>query len=212
MDKSFKTLTSEVVKCPNVKTCCLVSGRLSELQRLSEGLEKCQKSLTNYLDTKRNAFPRFFFVSDDELLSILGSGDPQGIQEHIIKMFDNIASLRIEGNGQSTRLEQHLVTAMLSSEGEVMEFREAQPATGNVEHWMTLVEAEMKRSNRLITKEAVFYYRFKISRVDWLFRYHGMVVLAANQIWWTWEVEDVFRRIDHGNKNAMKDYSQMQQK
>lgn len=53
---------------------------------ISEGLEKCQKSLNDYLDSKRNAFPRFFFISDDELLSILGSSDPECVQEHMIKV------------------------------------------------------------------------------------------------------------------------------
>jgi len=33
------------------------------------------------------------------------------------------------------------------------------------------------------------------SRVDWMMPYQGMVVLAGNQIWWTWEVEDVFNKV-----------------
>lgn len=57
-----------------------------DLEMISEGLEKCQKSLNDYLDSKRNAFPRFFFISDDELLSILGSSDPECVQEHMIKV------------------------------------------------------------------------------------------------------------------------------
>lgn len=28
-----------------------------------------------------------------------------------------------------------------------------------------------------------------------MLQYQGMVVLASNQVWWTWEVEDVFRRV-----------------
>lgn len=39
--------------------------------------------------------------------------------------------------------------------------------------------------------------------------YQGMVVLAANQAWWTWEVEDVFRKVRQGGKSAMKDYAKM---
>lgn len=37
--------------------------------------------------------------------------------------------------------------------------------------------------------------------------YQGMVCLAGNQVWWTWEVEDVFRKVKKGQKTAMKDYA-----
>ena len=38
--------------------------------------------------------------------------------------------------------------------------------------------------------------------------YQGMVVLAASQVWWTWEVEDVFRKVKKGEKQAMKNFGQ----
>lgn len=76
----------ETAKKPLVLDQCLMSGRLAEFQNISFGLDNCQKSLNDYLDTKRNAFPRFFFISDDELLSVLGSTDPACIQEHIVKV------------------------------------------------------------------------------------------------------------------------------
>lgn len=44
-------------------------------------------------------------------------------------------------------------------------------------------------------------------RVDWMYDYQGMVVLATNQVWWTWEVEDVFKKVKKGDKMAMKNYS-----
>lgn len=37
--------------------------------------------------------------------------------------------------------------------------------------------------------------------------YQGMVVLAANQVWWTWEVEDVFKNVKSGEKHALIDYA-----
>ena len=36
-----------------------------------------------------------------------------------------------------------------------------------------------------------------------------MVALAGSQTWWTWEVEDVFRKVGNGDKKAMKTYSEM---
>ena len=32
-----------------------------------------------------------------------------------------------------------------------------------------------------------------------------MLVLVGSQIWWTWEVEDTFRKVAEGNKYAMKE-------
>ncbi|KAM8812104.1 dynein axonemal heavy chain 10 [Rhynchonycteris naso] len=202
IDKVFKRIMGETLKDPVIKRCCEAPNRLSDLHHISEGLEKCQKSLNDYLDSKRNAFPRFFFISDDELLSILGSSDPLCVQEHMIKMYDNIALLRFnDGDGG-----EKLVSAMVSAEREVMEFRKTVRAEGRVEDWMTAVLKEMRRTNRLVTKEAIFRYCEDRSRVDWMLLFQGMVVLAASQVWWTWEVEDVFRKLKAGEKPAMKSY------
>uniref|UniRef100_A0A8C0ZLW2 AAA+ ATPase domain-containing protein n=1 Tax=Castor canadensis TaxID=51338 RepID=A0A8C0ZLW2_CASCN len=202
IDRIFKRIMGETLKDPVIKRCCEAPNRLSDLQNISEGLEKCQKSLNDYLDSKRNAFPRFFFISDDELLSILGSSDPLCVQEHMIKMYDNIALLKFNDGDSGEKL----VSAMISAEGEVMDFRRVIRAEGRVEDWMTAVLNEMRRTNRLITKEAIFRYCEDRSRVDWMLLYQGMVVLAANQVWWTWEVEDVFHKVQKGDKQAMKNY------
>ncbi|XP_074640231.1 dynein axonemal heavy chain 10-like [Tubulanus polymorphus] len=204
IDKTFKKIMNETAKVPNIKQACHAQNRLTDLDNLSQGLEKCQKSLNDYLDSKRNAFPRFFFISDDELLSILGSSDPECVQEHMIKMFDNIASLRFH-KGPNNEM---LANAMASSEGEIMEFRTNVSAEGRVEEWMTQVLGEMRKANRLITKEAIFYYGGTgKTRVEWMMDYQGMVCLAGNQVWWTWEVEDVFRKVKKGQKMALKDYA-----
>uniref|UniRef100_A0A8C0HKW4 Dynein heavy chain hydrolytic ATP-binding dynein motor region domain-containing protein n=1 Tax=Buteo japonicus TaxID=224669 RepID=A0A8C0HKW4_9AVES len=68
----------------------------------------------------------------------------------------------------------------------------------------------MRRTNRLLTKEAIF--RYCEDRIDWMLLYQGMMVLAANQVWWTWEVEDVFRKVKKGEKQAMKLYAKKMHK
>ncbi len=69
-------------------------------------------------------------------------------------MFDNIASLRFIKGPNS----EMIAMAMISGEGEVMEYRNPITADGRVEDWMTNVLNEMRKTNRLITKEAVFFY------------------------------------------------------
>jgi len=48
-------------------------------------------------------------------------------------------------------------------------------------------------------------------RVEWMLLYQGMIVLAGNQVWWTWEVEDVFQKAKKGGKTAMKVRNTIQQ-
>ena len=79
-------IMTETSKNSLVLDACHADNRLQDLQSIENGLERCQKSLNDYLDSKRNAFPRFFFISDDELLSILGSHECTCVQEHMIKV------------------------------------------------------------------------------------------------------------------------------
>ena len=59
-------------------------------------LEKCEKALNEYLEVKKNIFPRFYFVSNAALLDILSNGNnPSKIMPHIGSVFDGIAELEL---------------------------------------------------------------------------------------------------------------------
>ena len=193
-----------------IKDACVRPGRYDELKSISVLIERIQKNLNEYLNTKRQFFPRFYFISDNELLSILGSSNPIHIQGYLQKMFDNIAELnfihynklfnarqqqveeeqtneQIRSNSQENSI---CATGIISLEQEEMKFLNPVECKGKVETWMLNIEKEMKYSNRRITKEAIFYYRFKHNRLEWMRKYIGMVVLAVNQLWSTWEIEE----------------------
>ncbi|KAM7359342.1 dynein heavy chain at 89D isoform 2-T2 [Cochliomyia hominivorax] len=209
IDKTFRRIMLDCAKNSLVVPFCTVPGRLAEMQGLSIGLENCQKSLNEYLESKRRIFPRFYFISTDELLSILGSSEPSAVQNHIIKMYDNVKSLRIvKETGDA-----YIVNAMISSEGEVLDFRNNVRVQGRVENWMNDVLDEMRHSNRYLTKKAIYDYGtdLQINRPDWLMNYQSMVGLAASQVWWTAEVEEAFHEVkSFGNLRAMKDFLEKQ--
>lgn len=199
IDKSWKKIMTDVAKNTNVLHACMADGRLDTLRALSDQLEACQKSLSEYLDTKRCAFPRFYFISDDELLSILGTSDPTSVQEHMLKLFDNCAELAF-GRGNKS------VVGMQSAEKEGFSFKDPVAIEGPVESWMTAVEKAMRDSLYEVTRVGVFNYA-RQERADWIKASLGMLSLAGSQVWWTWETEDVFQRVKAGNKHAMKEFA-----
>ena len=135
----------------NVISCCTNDMLKNFLGQLQEGLEFCQKKLENYLETKRNIFPRFYFVSNQVLLKILSQGsDPNSVQDDFEKLFDAIS--RVEFDEQDRRL---IVSIKMVAGKDFEEIRLTQgvKADGNIEDWLKALEKEMQRSMRDVARE-----------------------------------------------------------
>jgi len=175
--------------------CVLVARRPGFLESLIEAnkkLEVIQKGLNDYLETKRLAFPRFFFLSNDELLEILAeTKDPLRVQPHLKKCFDGICSLQFQPNLD--------ITACFDPKGEKLDFpyekvnhKKINPndSGGNVEKWLIEVEAIMKKSLAYAIDFAMVDC-LKSDRIEWLQRWQGQVIICCNQTRWCVDVEKV---------------------
>ena len=99
---------------PNALRAGTVPGRLELLRSSNALLDTVQKNLESYLETKRVAFPRFYFISSDELLHILSQRkNPTAVQPHLQKCFEGLRRLEFSDAGQSPD-----ILAMVSVEGE----------------------------------------------------------------------------------------------
>ena len=98
IDKNWEKMMAKAFETRNVVQYCFGNDVLKNLlPHLLEQLEVCQKALSGYLDQKRAAFPRFFFVSDAVLLEVLSQGsNPEAIQAHLASVFDSIESIEFD--------------------------------------------------------------------------------------------------------------------
>ena len=66
---------------PGVVEACAVPRRREHLEAILRSLELREHALQDYLETKRVAFPRFYFVAPADLLDILARGaDPHAVE------------------------------------------------------------------------------------------------------------------------------------
>jgi len=170
---------------------------LRAFQSCNGVLEQIQKSLEDYLETKRAAFPRFYFLSNDELLAILSqTRDPQAVQPHLSKCFDSIKSIKF-GSGATA----HEMFAMHSAEGEEVKWSAPVSAEGNVEDWLGEVENMMRVSLLEQAKAALAAYppgEAALERRDWFFAFPAQDIILVDQIMWTQGCTEAIMAVESG--------------
>mmetsp|Transcript_6703 Transcript_6703/g.27190 ORF Transcript_6703/g.27190 Transcript_6703/m.27190 type:complete len:4341 (+) Transcript_6703:132-13154(+) len=200
VDNEWRDIMNATKEAPDVITIGKDKERLDRLEECNILLDAIQKGLSAYLEKKRLFFPRFFFLSNDEMLEILSeTKDPTRVQPHLKKCFEGVAKLKFEG-------EDFLITAMISEEQEevpLMNPISVADANGAVEKWLLQTEAAMFDSIHNVTDEGLKAYTSK-PRDQWVLDWPGMVVLVCTAVNWT---ADVTRAIGEG-KGAVKAYEE----
>ena len=192
---------------PNARRSCTADGLLLSISKMDEGLEKIQKSLDQYLETKRNVFPRFYFVSDDDLLEILGqSKDPMAVQKHMKKCFEGIKSLKMTPPCISQRTYE--ASIMYSPDGEFAPFADSVVIDGAVELWLVQVEKAMRRGISKLLNISIQAYKGK--KEKWVRDTIGQLLITTGSIMWTIDCSRALLAIAGGSKGALRQQKKKQ--
>ncbi|CAG9462898.1 unnamed protein product [Pedinophyceae sp. YPF-701] len=199
VDQTWRELMEQMLKSPGCLVVARDKTRLAQLKEANELLDDIQKGLAAYLELKRIAFPRFFFLSNDEMLEILSeTKDPLRVQPHLNKCFEGIHRLDFQPNTD--------VHGMMSVEGEKVPFRthvKPKEANGAVEKWLLQVEHSMLEAVKHVTGQSIEAYA-TTPRKEWVLQWPGQIVLVVTAVDWTAGVEAVF---EEGRKGALQEYT-----
>jgi dynein heavy chain, axonemal len=106
--------------------------------------------LEAYLEGKRKLFPRFYFVSNPDLLKILSQGsEPTSIQEDFEKLFDAITRVEFGKSDKKGSADKTITTIIQDAGGtEKVPLVTHVKCEGNIESWLSSLEKEMQETMR----------------------------------------------------------------
>jgi len=185
VNSSWKAIMLKAEKNPLAISICTDTDLLKTLIKNNQQLEQIMLYLEAYLESKRVIFPRFYFLSNDELIEIIAQArNTRAVQPHMNKCFDAIWRIQFknddkEGNPLTPDKEDSSPTnimAMISPEKEIVKFSTQVKAAGNVEFWLTKVEKEMVNTLRMSMFAAMEDYD-KIPREKWVLLHAAQVAV-----------------------------------
>eukprot|EP00949_MAST-11_sp_MAST-11-sp1_P001615 g1615.t1 len=212
VDRTWRDVMKDTVDEPGVIATAERDGILDRLKQANNLLELIQKGLKDYLNTKRVFFPRFFFLSNDELLEILSeTKDPLRVQPHLKKCFEGISALEFD--------KDLTIRAMISSEKEKVAFHyedlgekpiNPNDAGGCVEIWLDQIQNIMRKEVALqydLTMKSYAEYEARAERTQWIPLWPGQLVLGVSQTYWTQETTAALARVAKGESDALQKYT-----
>lgn len=184
---------------PHAMTYAANEELLQTMKECNRLLDMVSKGLGEYLESKRLVFPRFFFLSDDELLEILSEArNPLRVQPHVKKCFENINTLTF-GNDPKP----NTISAMNSAEGEKVTFNTNVYSDVAVEEWLLQVEQVMGSSLRELALAAFAQY-VEVDYTQWVLQWPAQIVIAGGGTYFTANVEHALQT------NSLAEYHEAQ--
>ena len=184
VDKNWRDIMKAAIVDKHVLAVVEIDRILEKLKKSNELLDLIGKGLNDYLERKRQCFPRFFFLSNSELLEILSeTKDPTRVQVHLKKCFEGIAKLHFDDEME--------VVKMCSFSEEIIPLVQkisTVKARGQVDKWLAELEIQMRLSLRQQIENALIGYPEKDIEES-VILYPNQSLLCSNFITWTAKLE-----------------------
>ena len=145
-NEKFIEICSEFAIKKLVRECFLQPNLENELQDLFLKFSDVERSMNSLLDTKRQTFKRFYFLSNDDLFELMGnSSDTKVINPHLSKLFSGIEKIKIEPSESKKKDDNPIIKKVYDSlnHGEKLTLSTSVVVISMVETWMNDLEKAM---------------------------------------------------------------------
>jgi dynein heavy chain len=200
IDDEWRRITTRAQVHPQVTRVSSIENIVGRLEAMDLSLDSIQLGLKRYLEEKRNGFPRFYFLSDEELLEILAeTRNPKKIQPFLRKIFEGIRTVKFQGSMDDPSNSLEIVAMQSNKSEEVWLSSPVDPmqyGSGACEKWLVELENKMRDTMKAELRVAIEQYDahensgYTIEercekREEWILNRPAQVVLGIDQLLWT---------------------------
>lgn len=177
IDRDVRHILTFIEKDTRVGALCRFPNLRSLLETILEQLGRCQTSLNKFLAEKRDKFPRFYFLSDEDLLEVVGQSSKEHvIQTHLKKLFAGVNTIQLVDDK---------ITGLCSAEGEIVKLSTPiQIDRHCVEEWLEKLVKQMQ----LTLKELLVQCQNEKEAPDPL-KYPSQILCLSDSITFTLKCE-----------------------
>jgi dynein heavy chain len=200
IDKNVRQILEDGYKKQKAIAFSVQEYVLPGLEKIQADLTICEKALNEFMDSKRMAFPRFYFVSPADLLDILSNGNaPEKVMEHMPKIISAMDTIELK----SSEVRPYAIGMHAGVGKEYVKFTQEKALMGKVEVYLQDIIDTMRNTLRDTSKKSLKRFS-EVPKETWLLEDPAQVTLLINVCSWVINVEKAFQAYA-GNKNAVKD-------
>lgn len=214
IDTQVRAILQRAWKIRNVKSVCTQAGLAKKLEELEMRQAACKKSLSEFLDGKRRQFPRFYFMSEADLLDLLSnSSQPAKVLVHVDKILlatKQLTLTPVPGSKDNSMQANNFIAAVGK---ETVALDPPMRIIGKAEMYlMALLQAQRNALSKYLS---ISMQRYPTQpRLDWVMKKDkqqmpvdpAQVTLLVAQIEFVSQVEKTFVKYSNGVKDAVIKY------
>lgn len=187
LTSDLKMILSKIFSLNNALDAIHIAEGAAIFRRIVESLKLIKSSLNDFLEKRRQLFPKFYFLGNDDLLKLIGAGeDLERVSIYLPKMYGSIAGLKSKDGA---------IKGVVSTEREDFTLINEVPINSlRCHEWLTLLDKEIRNSISENVSRCLSRLDKGATFRSLLDSYIFQVLLLSWQIFWTSEINECFNK------------------
>jgi len=203
VQRKWSTIARHTIKDSRLFSVCQFPSLLEALKENNSAMETIVSSLGKLLDAKRSVIPRLYFLSNDDVLSLISTTKYGIFNRTAIKIFMGVNSFdsRIDGENSKLLLNEDtpfnsiIVDGLIGDNGIPLKFISSVICDGSIDSCLDRIINQMLLTVRTAIKEELESFE-QIRFTSWITRRPLSVLLPALRIVFTREIDNYVKNFE----------------